>query len=114
MVRHLCPYSRKMRRYCKLLLILFLCLLAIFCIQKILKKSDSSDVSYKYKSSRLQEASTDYKNDASNDDALVQNPKALESNLDSKIQVENFNSQSIVNKLKPKIGKVENANIKLL
>ena len=101
MPRHICPYSRKMKRYCKVLLILFSALVALFYIQRTLYATSYSGVPITNEERSIPPLKNDYKKDSS----YLQHPNVIASNILNEEINTHVSSKSIVNKLKPKLRK---------
>ena len=104
MLRNLCPYSRKMRRYCKLFLLLVISLAVLFYVHKKNSRSDDIDIPKTDEKSIPHPKHENQEYPSGYNDPFRPNP--LRNNITGQTMNNHLSGQSIVQKLKPKIQKL--------
>ena len=111
MLRNLCPFSRKMKRYCRVLITFSLIILALLYAYKKLNISDSSAAPNKHENTFLSlQKKNDNKKDTLDSNALFHHSNGLGSDIYNEKELQGTKTQSIVNKLKPKLHKAKILN----
>ena len=111
MLRNLCPFSRKMKRYCRVLITLSLIVLAFLYAYKKLNISDISATPNKHENTFLSlQKKNENKKDTLDSNALFHHSNSLGPNIYNEKELQGTKTQSIVNKLKPKLHKAKILN----